>query len=73
VCSSSSISHFAAIRIRSRWAHDDVAELRLGEQQEVVVAAPPDDERRDHPPFAVSNIASQDGAASTSFETIRCR
>ena len=47
-CSSSSISHFEAIRIRVTMGANDLAELGLGQEQEVVLAAAPDEERRDH-------------------------
>ena len=57
MCSSSSISHFAAKRIRVSCARTTLAELGLGQEQEVVGAAPPDAERRDHPCLRASAAA----------------
>ena len=51
----------------------DLAELRLGQEQEVLRAAAPDAQRRDQPAFGVSSSASTTSPAVTSFESIRWR
>ena len=49
MCSSSSISHFAANRDAEEGRTHGLAQLGLGQQQEVLRPAPPDAHGRDQP------------------------
>ena len=63
-------------RIRVRCARTDLAQPRLGQEEEVVVIATQDDERRDHTCLRGEEkrrARLADASDSTSFETIRCR
>src|SRR5581483_1344343 len=73
LCSSGSISHREAIRMRRRWS--STTGPSSGSVRSRKSSSPRRQTRRGAitRPFGVSSSASHDSAASTSFERIRCR
>ena len=73
MCSSGSISHFAAKREREQLRAHRFAELRLGQQQEVLRPRRHTRSGAISRLFGVSSSASTTSPAVTSFESIRWR